>query len=240
MHVEIDDKAYVNRDGAKTSVLRDIRFDIHDHELVVLTGPSGCGKTTLLNIIAGLDKDYRGRVSLPPGGDSNLPLSYVFQEHRLLPWRTIRENIELVMPPGEHTARIMWLLKKTNLEQVADSYPAALSMGMSRRVALVRAFAVTAPVMLMDEPFASIDEATALRMRKLLLFQHEASPRTILFVTHNLQEALFLGDRLLILSSRPATLIADLPLKPARHHRTPEIIETMYEDLVRRFPKVLA
>lgn len=254
LHIDIAAKTFIRHDGAAVPVLRDVRFAIGERELVVLTGPSGCGKTTLLNLIAGLDDDFEGHITLPEYDGDGLPLSYIFQEPCLLPWRTVRENIRLALPSPEQSGeRIAWLLETMGLAAAADSYPQTLSTGMSRRAALARGFVVNAPLLLMDEPFSSIDEPTAVRLRKLLLSQLESVPCTVLFVTHNLREALFLGDRLLILSGRPATLAADLPLDlpPAsgaegsvegwagKRGRTAAEIERLHAEITGKFPGIL-
>ncbi len=246
MRVRIERKCFTQRGGGETPVLQDVAFEMQAEELVVLTGPSGCGKTTLLKLIAGLDHDYRGAVSLPQPHGDQLALSCMFQEPRLLPWRTVRENVQLVLPPAlppaQQRDRIEWLLDGMELSHAADNYPPSLSMGMARRAALARAFAVETPLLIMDEPFSSIDERTAIRLRKLLLSQLQASPRTVLFVTHNLREALFLADRLLLLSQRPATLVADRSLQPARSDgrgRTAAVVERLRAETLEQFPNIL-
>ena len=258
VRVEIKNKHFTRHDGNETQVLHDVAFEVRRGELVALTGPSGCGKTTLLKLIAGLDHDYEGRISLPKPRDGELELAYAFQEPCLLPWRTVRQNVRLAMStesaPDEQQKRITALLDDMGLSHAADNYPLSLSAGMAQRAALARAFAVEAPLLIMDEPFSSIDERTAVHLRKLLLSQLQTCPRTVLFVTHNLREALFLSDRLLILSQRPATLLADLALQPARdgaqdggqskhpgRHlgRRAEDVERLHGEMLRRFPDVL-
>ncbi len=258
VRVEIKNKRFIRYDGGETPVLHDVAFEIRRGELVALTGPSGCGKTTLLKLIAGLDRDYEGEVSLPEPRKDELELSYAFQEPCLLPWRTVRQNVQLAMPaelpPGEQQKRITALLDDMGLSHAADNYPPSLSTGMAQRTALARAFAVEAPLLIMDEPFSSIDERTAIHLRKLLLSQLQTHSRMVLFVTHNLREALFLSDRLLVLSQRPATLLADLPLQPARDRaqgddqsdhqndclgRRAEDVERLHDEMLRRFPDVL-
>ena len=243
LRVAVHDKSFARRDDGAKRVLRDVRFALGARELVTLTGPSGCGKTTLLNLIAGLDDDFDGEITRPRPGDGELPLSYVFQEPCLLPWRTVRENVRLAMPASARDdERIAWLLEKMNIADAADGYPQTLSLGMSRRAALARGFAVAAPLLLLDEPFASIDERTAAQLRRLLLSQLEETPRAVLFVTHNLREALFLGDRLLILSGHPTTLAADLPLASsdaAKRGRASAEIDRLHREIVGEFPEIL-
>ena len=239
LHVKVDKKDFIRFDEKRISVLENIEFRIKDHELVAITGPSGCGKTTLLNLIAGLDTHYEGHIKLPAYADDALPLSYVFQKPCLLPWRTLKENIALALQsPQQHEARIQSMMESMGIADAADSYPTMLSVGMARRTALARAFVVKAPLLLMDEAFSSIDELTATRLRKLLLSQLEVSPHVVIFVTHNLREALFLGNRLLILSKRPATIVADLPLSGKRGRDADEI-EGLHKQILHQFPEIL-
>lgn len=237
LRVSVEKKAYA-ADGKEVTVLSDIRFAADENEFLVITGPSGCGKTTLLNLISGLDTVYQGQISLPPEEAGRLPLSFVFQDPRLLPWRTVKQNIDLVLPPGTDPMKTAGLLRQMGIEDALDRYPSEISLGMSRRVALARAFSANAPLLLMDEPFASIDELTATRLRALLLRQWRASPHLVLFVTHNIREALYLGCRLLVLSARPTRLIGDIAL-PGEPGRPVEEVEDLYAYLVRRFPEVL-
>ena len=195
--------------GAATPVtaLRDLRFSVKPGEFVCVLGPSGCGKTTLLNIIAGLDSDFSGQVN--GGGDPNRGgpiIGYVFQTPRLLPWRTVAENIQLVLRPGQNTGIVDELLAMTGLSDFRDTYPERLSVGMSRRVALVRAFAVEPDLLLMDEPFVSLDEATAQKLRLMLLDIWQRRPTTVIFVTHDTREAVLLADRIIRLTASPGTV----------------------------------
>jgi NitT/TauT family transport system ATP-binding protein len=208
-------------DAQSHEALRDVAFKVRSDEFVCLTGPSGCGKTTLLNIVAGLDRDYDGRLALPvPQGRAEPVIGYVFQEPRLLPWYTVIENIELVLPRDRADRGLVdELLTAAGLEPFRAVYPQRLSLGMSRRVALVRAFAVEPDLLLLDEPFVSLDEPTAQRLRVLLLDILARRPTTVLFVTHNLREALFLAERILLLSPAPGTLVADVPVPLARAER---------------------
>ena len=187
--------------------LRDMRFSVKPGEFVCVLGPSGCGKTTLLNIIAGLDSDFSGEVNGGgKPGTANPVIGYVFQTPRLLPWRTVAENIQLALRPGQDTAIVDELLAMTGLIEFRDTYPERLSVGMSRRVALVRAFAVEPDLLLMDEPFVSLDEATAQRLRQMLLDIWQRQPTTVLFVTHDTREAVLLADRIVRLTASPGTV----------------------------------
>ena len=225
--------------GTKT-ILENVNLRITSNELVVITGPSGCGKTTLLNIIANIDTDYEGNVKLLETQNSQVPVSYVFQNPVLLPWRTVRENLTLsIESPDEHVAELDSLLQSMGLEDVKDKFPRQISLGMARRVSLARAFAVRAPLLLMDEPFVSLDEPTAERLRDLLLSQLAGRDMAVLFVTHNLREALFLADRLVILSQEPATVVEEITLRPLGRGRNQTAIEHLRNEIISKHPEIL-
>ena len=212
-------------------------------EFVCVTGPSGCGKTTLLNIIAGLDRDFEGRMVLPkPPGRSEPVIGYVFQDPRLLPWYTVRQNIDLVLSPAQRTSGVVEdLLAAAGLERVQDVYPQRLSLGMSRRVSLIRAFAVQPDLLLLDEPFVSLDAPTAQRLRILLLDILARRPTTVLFVTHDLREAIFLAERIVLLSSAPGTMVADEPVPLSRAARNdPAALEAFRGQLAAAHPLLSA
>ncbi len=191
-------------------VLKDINFTVRPGSFVVITGPSGSGKTTLLNIIAELDKDYEGKIDLGGGDDG---ITYVFQSPRLLPWRTVYENIALALPPGDaRLARIPEILQRVGLSEAASAYPEMISLGMQRRAALARAFVLEPKVLLMDEPFVSLDDPTAQGLRELLVELWSRRPTTVLFVTHDRAEAVMLATRILRLSAGPATIVGDIPV----------------------------
>ena len=192
-------------------VLKDINFTVQPGSFVVITGPSGSGKSTMLNIVAGLDKDYEGKIDLGIRGGGGL--TYVFQSPRLLPWRTVYENIALVLPPGDaRLARIPDILQRVGLADAASAYPEMISLGMQRRAALARAFVLEPEVLLMDEPFVSLDDPTAQGLRELLVELWSRRPTTVLFVTHDRAEAVMLATRILRLSAGPATIVGDIPV----------------------------
>ncbi|SIS94107.1 ABC transporter ATP-binding protein [Neptunomonas antarctica] len=173
-------------------------------ELLCLLGPSGCGKTTLLNIIAGLDRDYEGSLIT-----QELCISYMFQEPCLLPWRTVRQNLELVLDPKDYF-KIKPLLAELGLEAWMDLYPKTLSLGMARRVALARSLIVEPDLILMDEPFVSLDPHTAEELHALIKSVRQRRPQTsIVLVTHDLQEAVFFADRILMLGDRPTRVLSE-------------------------------
>jgi NitT/TauT family transport system ATP-binding protein len=235
LSVEIARKAYPVRGGpGQLEVLRRLTLAIAAGEIVALVGPSGCGKTTLMKIIAGLDTEYEGRVTwaaaAPPA------VGVVFQEPRLLPWRTVRENLLLVLPQGRQTASADELLMRLGLWPFRDSYPAQLSLGMARRVAIARAFAVAPEIVLLDEPFVSLDPAMAERSRDVLLEAWAARPTTALIVTHDLVEAASLADRIVMLSSRPARLVADVAVPEPLRRRGSRAVASFAEELRRLRP----
>ncbi len=219
LDVAITRKVYPARAETREHLaLSDLAFSVKEGETVCILGPSGCGKTTLLNLIAGLDGDYAGRITLAPGIEDHL--AYVFQTPRLLPWRTVRQNIGLAIDDADSgPASVSDLIAAVGLEAFADAYPGQLSLGMQRRAALARAFARDPRILLMDEPFVSLDDAAAERLRALLVRILAERPTTVLFVTHDRREAAKLANRILILSDPPATLAGDVPVKLSRAAR---------------------
>ncbi|MDQ0725106.1 ABC transporter ATP-binding protein [Microbacterium sp. W4I20] len=189
----------------KRDVLRGVDVDIAAGEIVAVVGPSGCGKSTLLRLVGGLDAPTRGSIRLDGTGvaDVDERTANAFQEPRLLPWRTIAQNVELGLPRGTARRagreRVRELLQLVGLEHAADQRPREVSGGMAQRASLARALARNPGVLLLDEPFGALDALTRLRMHDLLLKIHAAEPTTILLVTHDVEEALYLADRVLLL-----------------------------------------
>lgn len=188
-------------------VLQDIEFEVAPRSFLVITGPSGCGKSTLLNVIAGLDKDYEGSIDLGPAKDG---VTFIFQTPRLLPWRTLYENIALAVPDGDpRHAQIPAMLERVGLVQAQNAYPEMLSLGMQRRAALARGFILEPQILLMDEPFVSLDDPTASSLRELLMELWHRQPTTVIFVTHDRSEAIQLGTRILRLAPGQASVAQD-------------------------------
>jgi ABC-type nitrate/sulfonate/bicarbonate transport system ATPase subunit len=233
--VDICKKTYPAHAGSPAVMaLRDLRACVPPSELCVITGPSGCGKTTLLNIIAGLDRDFSGALRFEPSQGAGPRIGYVFQSPRLLPWRTVRENIGLMRPRDADRAELEELIREIGLAEAADAYPARLSGGMARRAALARAFAIAPDLLLMDEPFLSLDAAAAHRLRGVLLRLVATRPATVMFVTHDLTEAVELADRVLVLSPAPGRVIAEMPIAvPRDERRDPEILAALRAELTR-------
>lgn len=211
-------------DSQARLVLKDVSFSAGGGEFVALTGPSGCGKTTLLNIVAGLDSDFSGEINMPMrGGETRPSVGCVFQNPRLLPWRTVLENILLVLPEGADSRdRARDWLQTVDLWEARDAYPERLSVGMSRRVALARGFAINPDILLMDEPYVSLDPQMAQRLRVLLLDIWSGRPTTVLFVTHDLREAIMLADRILVLPREAGPVAAEIQVPIPRNKRRDE------------------
>jgi len=209
-------------------------------EFLCPVGPSGSGKTTLLRILAGLDRGFTGRLSLPPG----LHSAIVFQEPRLMPWLTVLENLLLVAPAGAGDAaardRALALLQEVDIAGFADAYPGQLSGGMQRRVALARALSVAPELLLMDEPFVSLDMPTATYLRALVTRLWHSRGMTSIFVTHDLREAVVLATRILFLTRAPGRPALDWrpDLPPPGERGAPEI-EAAVAKLLASHPRLL-
>ncbi|EGV33381.1 Taurine-transporting ATPase [Thiorhodococcus drewsii AZ1] len=244
VEVEIARKCFADPESHRPRiVLEDLGFALRAAEVVAVVGPSGCGKTTLLQLIAGLDRDFEGRVAWADTRSEQPPrLGYVFQNPRLLPWLTLRKNIELVLNERAHPRRqVDDLLALTGLSGFAELHANRLSVGMQRRAALARAFAVQPQLLLMDEPFVSLDAPTAQQLRRLLIQIWDRTRPTILFVTHDLREATMLADRILCLSSNPARLIAEIPVGIPRTERLNETAtERRHTEIRSRFERLYA
>jgi ABC-type nitrate/sulfonate/bicarbonate transport system ATPase subunit len=211
LDVAIERKCFRAAAGGSLEVLGKLAFSLGPGEVAALVGPSGCGKTTLLRIVAGLDREFEGRVSLPAHGT----LGMVFQEPRLLPWRSVEHNVRLAAPRASD-AELDALFHTLGLADHRSHYPGELSLGLARRVALARAFAVEPDLLLLDEPFVSLDAALAGRLHAELAELVDRRPVTTLLVTHNVDEAIGLADRLLLLSASPARLLAEIPVPRPR------------------------
>jgi ABC-type nitrate/sulfonate/bicarbonate transport system ATPase subunit len=210
-------KTFDTADGTVVA-LDGVSLDIPANSFTALVGPSGCGKSTLLHIIAGLDTAYTGDLSW---GIASHRMGYLFQQPRLLPWMDIVHNVAFVLQESGQTRAQMLATAKhyltlVGLEGFERKYPAQLSGGMQQRVAMARALAVEPEVMIMDEPFGALDELTARRMRAEVIGLFQDTPRTVFFVTHNVTEAAFLADRVLVMSGRPGHIVAELPVNLPR------------------------
>jgi NitT/TauT family transport system ATP-binding protein len=226
LDVRVARKAYRAAAGQRLEVIADIAFTLGPGEVGALVGPSGCGKTTMLRIIAGLDDDFEGAVERPRNGT----LGMVFQEPRLLPWRTVEDNVRLVAPNADE-AKLAQLFDILELSAHRGLYPGELSLGLARRVALARAFAIDPDLLLLDEPFVSLDDALAARLREELAILIDRRTVTTLLVTHDIAEAVELADRIFLLSARPARILAEVPMHTPRARRRKEEIAAIAAEI---------
>ncbi|WP_439409214.1 ABC transporter ATP-binding protein [Bradyrhizobium sp. DASA03076] len=214
LEVDITGKTYRSAAGGPHQVLAPIKFAIQFGEVGVLVGPSGCGKSTMLRIILGLDRDFDGHVARPP----EARIGMVFQEPRLLPWRSVEQNVRLAAPDVTD-GKLSELFRILELEAHRSHFPGELSLGLARRVALARAFAVEPDLLVLDEPLASLDDALAGRLRDEIATLVASRPVMTLLVTHSLEDAIRLGDRLFFLSPRPARIVQEVPIAIPRAKR---------------------
>jgi NitT/TauT family transport system ATP-binding protein len=194
-----------------------VTLSVADHELVSVVGPSGCGKSTLLRIIAGLVAPSSGTVAVGPETAGKPRAALVFQEHGLLPWCTVLENVALGLefagePRAAREAVALELIRQVGLAEFTRSYPHQLSVGMRQRVAIARGFATNAEVLLLDEPFGSLDAQTRLVLQEELLRTWRDHRKTVVHVTHDIDEAVMLADRVVVLSGRPGRVLHDIPV----------------------------
>jgi NitT/TauT family transport system ATP-binding protein len=212
-------------DGPPTEALVPISLAVADNDFITILGPSGCGKSTLLRIIAGLDVPTSGRVLLDgapvtgPGVDRGM----VFQSYTLFPWLTVRENVcfglrERGLPPARQQEIAGHWLAKVGLTGFERHYPKMLSGGMQQRTAIARALANDPKILLLDEPFGALDNQTRSLMQELLLSIWESDRKTVLFVTHDIEESIFMASRVVVMSARPGRIKADVPV-PIPHPR---------------------
>lgn len=219
----------ISHSYGKVDVLKDINLNIEEHQIVCLVGPSGCGKSTLLKLIGGLEKPSSGKVMQlgePPQHSIN-PLTYIFQDFALLPWRSVYGNISLVLEDhgiakNEIKHIINDVLARTKLTEFANAMPKQLSGGMKQRVAIARALSVRPAVLLMDEPLSALDSQTSELLMDDLVSLWDREKFTACYVTHNLNEAVRLGHKIVVLSRRPGTIREvvniDIPLNERKNH----------------------
>lgn len=200
MNLRVERKAF-----AGTTVLQNIELNLHEQETVSLLGPSGCGKSTLLRIAAGLEKDFTGSVQRGQG-----EVAFVFQEPRLMPWLTVAQNIGFSDDQDYDQAWVDTLVDEVGLTGFADALPKALSGGMAQRVAIARGLYSHPQVLLLDEPFSAVDAFTRMKLQDLLLQLAARHSITLLVVTHDVDEALYLSDRVLVMNHHPGTVAHEL------------------------------
>jgi len=211
-------------DRGQVVALADVSLAVDAHEFVCIVGPSGCGKSTLLRIIAGLQAPTTGRVQFEGEGEQgghHVRGGLVVQEHGTFPWMSAVDNVAFGVklegvPASERRARAMQFLERVGLSAFANHYPHEMSVGMRQRLGIGRAMVVNAPLLLMDEPFGALDAQTRRHMQGELLGIWAADRRTVVFVTHDIEEAVLLGDRVIVMSGRPGRILANIPVPFAR------------------------
>jgi len=242
MRVLVDhvSKVYTDRKGYSVEALRDIHLEIKENEFLAVVGPSGCGKSTLLNIIAGLLSPSSGRVMIEGNGSHSRSQSgMVFQDLALFPWRTALKNIvygleEQGLARGEQIRIAERYIAMVGLEGFENKYPHQLSGGMKQRAAIARALANDPLLLLMDEPLSALDAQTRILMQYELSRIWEKSQKSFLYVTHNIQEAVFLGDRVVILSGRPGRVLDIVGIDLPRPRQDSLILDAQYLEYVDR------
>ena len=220
-------RTFTSAKGVATQALLPVDFEVRENDFVTILGPSGCGKSTMLRIVAGLDSPTSGRVLLDgrpvegPGADRGM----VFQSYTLFPWLTIEQNIrfglrERGMPEAQQKERAAYFIAKVGLRGFEQHFPKQLSGGMQQRTAIARALANDPKILLMDEPFGALDNQTRVLMQELLLGIWEAERKTVLFVTHDIDEAIFMANRVAVFSARPGRIKTELAVQLAhpRHY----------------------
>jgi NitT/TauT family transport system ATP-binding protein len=205
--MRIVSKSFVAADGVHRLILRDIGFTVSAGEVIALLGPSGTGKSTTLRILLGLDEAYEGHTRL-----AAKRVGVMFQEPRLLPWMDVAANIRVVVPAGQPMPDLAALLERVQLGGAASLLPRQLSLGMARRVALARALAVSPDLLVLDEPFASLDARMGAALAEVVARHAQDTASAVLMATHDLTQALQIATRVLVLAGRPATLAADIPV----------------------------
>lgn len=205
-----------------TLALRDVNFEVNDHEFVCIVGPSGCGKTTLLKLVAGLIQPSAGQIEFDPSSNSDQPRSaMVFQDTGLFPWMTVLDNVAFGLDMRGVSASVSHVkaanfLSRVGLAEFAAYYPNQLSGGMRQRAAILRAFLVQPEILLLDEPFGALDSQTRLVMQEELLRIWKEFRSTVLYVTHDIEEAILLGDRIIVMSGRPGRIREIVPIQIPR------------------------
>jgi NitT/TauT family transport system ATP-binding protein len=221
-------KIFRTRQGGALQALRDVDLDVRLGEFLCVLGPSGCGKTTLLNILGDLEPKTVGSLTFAFPPSERPLLSIVFQEQGVFPWMTVLDNAAFgLMARGvgrtERESRAREVLDRVGLSRFLHAYPRELSGGMKQRVNLARAFANDPDVLLMDEPFASVDEHTKLILQDGLLQMWEGSRKTVVFITHSIEEAIRLADRIVVMSARPGRVKAEIPVSLPRPRNVYEL-----------------
>ena len=221
-------------------IIENLKLEVKKSEFISIIGPSGCGKTTLLNIISNTDKDYLGSIFFDKKDVSNTNIGVMFQDSRLIPWLTIFENIMLVSKAKDEEL-ILQSLYEVGLEDYINSYAKELSGGMQRRAALVRAFINKPDILLLDEPFISLDYPTAQALRSDFLKFYKKYKPTVILITHDLKEAVSLSQRILFLDSKPMKIVLDYKNENDYSSNLENLeIEKVKEEILEKYPSILS
>ncbi len=235
LDVDIKSMVFQSSEGDTLEALKDLRFSCAANSFTSIVGPSGCGKTTTLRCILGLETSFEGEIKisgqLAGAQNDGGKISAVFQEPRLLPWRTVEQNVKLVLGNNVDEASLEKLFTELGLAEHQRFYPTELSLGLARRVGLARAFAVEPSVLILDEPFVSLDDDTASRLRRLLAQVWSARSCTALMVTHNLREAIELSDRILFYSGVPSRVAHDFEIPEKRENRDRHTVDKVMDQI---------
>jgi len=219
LEIRISDKTYAGADGNAVQAVKGLDLSCPAQTCTALVGPSGCGKTTILRIVAGLDAHFSGEVTFADAPIEEARIGFIFQEPTLLPWRTVEDNIRLAAPDLSARA-LASLLDQAEIADTAPRFPGELSLGLARRVSIMRAIAAKPDLLLLDEPFVSLDEATAKTLRTLVARILDDQAVTALLVTHDLREAVELADQIVTLTARPARAKSLRQISTPRAKRT--------------------
>lgn len=220
-------KVFYKKENSVTAI-ENISLDIEDGEFVCLVGPSGCGKTTLLRILAGLENQSSGDFTIEKSDQYRPNQSMVFQERGILPWLTVEENVAFGLtmrhlPKSQIKDRTTYFINKVGLTKFSKMYPKELSGGMKQRVSIARAFANDPEILLMDEPFGALDEQNKYILQEELLSIWSETKKTVLFITHSIDEALYLSDRVLLMSAQPGRIVAEMKIDLPRPRKLEDI-----------------
>ena len=206
----------INKSFGDIKILDNIEFEIEDKKIICLVGPSGCGKSTILNLLSGRFPADSGEIKNSAGKK----ISFVFQKPRLIPWLTLEKNLEFVLGNRSNKREVIsqWIIN-VELEGYEKAYPSQLSGGMEQRASLARAFIIPSDLLLMDEPFKGLDEPLKLRMLDLVYKLWKKNPNTIVFVTHDIREALLLGDKIIVFKEKPTQVLEEITIDIAHKER---------------------
>jgi len=233
-------------DGTGLGVLQNVNLDVRSNEFVSILGPSGCGKSTLLKLIAGLEQDYEGDIYL--GNDNpkhkRIPVCYMLQKDCLMPWRSLLSNVLLPIEIKKGDLKkarneIQPLISEFGLAGFENYKPRQLSGGMRQRAALLRTYLMDGEIMLLDEPFAALDEITRMQMQDWLISVWEKHKKTVLFVTHDIDEAIYLSDKVVVMSDRPGTVIGEIRIDFQRPRKREMILTSRFSEYKKNILELL-